>query len=331
MPLTTTLAGRSRGYYYLAYDSFTRGDAGSLGNTESSGPLGGAIVRAWQTGGATWAIVSGEAVNTPTEGGELVVNGDFANWTGDNPDNWTVVAEDANNYVTESAGGGEAQIVSNNTAAIRITQNILTIGAWYACSADCTAAVAGSLLAEDTSGGLLQSLSAVQAYSWTGRAASGVFIVIRGGVCDVTFDNVSIKQLTLNTLFSSVETSASDIICQAELDTVVAGTQAGLVVNLDDKDAPANFVIAYHNGTNARLEKCVAGTYTSVINAAVAYAAGATIQVVKSGTSYSLYYNSAQVGATQTISDAGIVSNTKHGLFSTDSGNQLDNFQCVRN
>ena len=77
--------------------------------------------------------------------------------------------------------------------------------------------------------------------------------------------------------------------------------------------------------TIAQLVRCVAGVYTDIISASVTYAAGATLRVIKDGTSYSLYYNNIQVGTTQTISDAGIVDNTIHGLFSTYSGNTLDN------
>jgi hypothetical protein len=50
------------------------------------------------------------------------------------------------------------------------------------------------------------------------------------------------------------------------------------------------------------------------------------LRVIKSGTSYTLYYNNLIVGTTSTISDAGIVDNTKHGLFSTSANNSLDGF-----
>jgi len=330
MPLPTTLAGRSQSAYYLAYDSFTRADAGSLGNTEPVGPLGGAVVRAWQTGaGSTWAISSNEAVNTPTEGADLVTNGNFANWTGDNPNNWVVPAEDANNYVTQNPAG-ECQIMSNG-GSIYISQAVFTIGTWYAVRLDCTARVSGALRVIDGSGNsAISSVGSVASYVGTFRATHANLIVNRVAACNVTIDNVTAKALTLNTLFSSVEIGTANTDVQAEIDTLVTDTRAGLVLNLDSVAAPANFVIAYHDGTNAKLIKCVGGTYTSVISAATAYGAGQIIRVVKSGTSYSLYYNGVQVGITSTISDAGIVSNTRHGLFSTYSGNQLDNFQCVR-
>ena len=278
----------------------------------------------------------------------------------------------------------------------------------------------------------------------------------------VVIDDISSKRINYSTLYSTVETSTADVIASADV-VVTAGTQAGLVMSYADTN---NLVLAYHDGTNAKLDKCVstvkidgttlnggfetagaggadiwanwiedggaaitqdtvnphggtaaarmtsdagyvyqgatatagkryrlqtwyrttgaarfsfynasidnifpsstqwrladtvltAGTtyfvfgppigamgagdtlwiddvtvtdlqtWTSVISAAATYSAGATMTVIKDGTSYSLFYNNAKVGSTSTISDAGLVSNTKHGLFSTYSGNTLDNF-----
>jgi len=62
-------------------------------------------------------------------GSELAVNGDFANWTGDNPDNWSVVSEDANNYITEHANG--ARLVSDLSAGIYMRQDFPTVAERY--------------------------------------------------------------------------------------------------------------------------------------------------------------------------------------------------------
>ena len=74
-------------------------------------------------------ILSGELVqngNFEQIGAEEVTNGNFDNWTAmDNPDSWTVLNEDANNYVTQD--GTYARIVSNDTASIQIKQTIFTI------------------------------------------------------------------------------------------------------------------------------------------------------------------------------------------------------------
>ena len=122
------------------------------------------------------------------------------------------------------------------------------------------------------------------------------------------------------------------MLASADL-TITAGTQAGVVTNLDDAATPANFLLAYHNGTNAILDKCVAGTYTNLISAAATYSAGATLRLITytSGGNLlaRLYYNNALIGTEQTISDAGIKSNTIHGLFSTYSANLIDNWLAL--
>jgi hypothetical protein len=129
-------------------------------------------------------------------------------------------------------------------------------------------------------------------------------------------DDFSLKPLTLSSLFNSVNVSAStDYTVQTDV-TLTSGTQGGIVMNLNSDTSPTNFVIAYHDGINAHLEKGVGGTYTSLINTAATYVPGATLKVIKNGTSYSLFYNGTQVDVTKTISDAGIISNTRHGLFS---------------
>jgi hypothetical protein len=290
---------------------------------------------------ATWAIASNEAVNTPTLGAELLTNGDFSAWTGDDPDGWTVGGEvGADPEVCEvgvgeshancgGAGTGYANLYTSATAnQPTLTQSVLTVNKWYF----------GEMVADTIVSGRPQLLvggvgkdTTIPATVYVSAWAQSTSVVLRTFIntpADATIESVSVKELTLNTLFSSVETSTADVVAQVELDTIVDRCASGMVLNLDDVDNPQNFVLAYHNGTRAKLVKCVAGTNTTVIEAVTAYAAGANLVVVKDGTSYALYYNNAQVGATSTISDAGIISNTLHGMFSTYSGNQLDNFQC---
>lgn len=325
-----------------AYDTFTRAN-GVLGSTETTGPDGQTVMAyAWESGGVTWAIVSNEAVNTPTVGSELVVNGDFAAWTADDPDSWTVTEGGPATDVTEVAtgeahaaaptlGGGFCNIYRSgggSGADPSITQTILTVGQWYLLSLDVDTATSGQIRLQDAGNKMSKTITSTGVSTHTGRATSAI-LRVRAGIdpTDMTFDDVSAKQLTLNTLFTDVDDGeTSDYLAEVECDTIIANTQAGMVLSLDDKDAPANFVIAYHDGTNAILEKCVAGTYTGVISAAAAYGVGRVLKVHKQGTSFELFYNNAKIGSTSTISDAGIISNTKHGLFSTNSGNQLDKF-----
>jgi two-component system alkaline phosphatase synthesis response regulator PhoP len=52
-------------------------------------------------------------------------------------------------------------------------------------------------------------------------------------------------------------------------------------MNLDSATTPRNFIIAYHDGSNVFLTKCVNGTYTQLLSQSVAYVAGATLKVQK--------------------------------------------------
>lgn len=139
-------------------------------------------------------------------------------------------------------------------------------------------------------------------------------------------DDVSLKAIPIADTMCASDFETPDVLASAEV-TLTAGTQAGVVARLDDATTPANFLLAYHDGTNAHLEKCVGGTYTSLIDTAAAYSAGKRLIVVCDGNSVDLYYNDAKIGTTQTVSDAGIVDNTLHGTFSTYDSNTIDDLQ----
>jgi hypothetical protein len=142
------------------------------------------------------------------------------------------------------------------------------------------------------------------------------------------YDDVSVKQLTFSELITPVETNSADVLSDVAI-TGVNGYQAGLVLRLDSISSPANYLLAllWQNagGAGVGLYKCVAGTYTQLITAAVTYVAGATLRGICDGSAVSVFYNNLLVGTTQTVSDAGILNNTLHGLFSTDASNSLDN------
>ena len=283
--------------------------------------------------GATWTIASNKAINTPTKGAEQLENFDFSAWTDDDPDNWAVSNEDVNNYITENPGG-KANLVSDTTAAVdMINAEAPGVGVWIRSAIEAVTVSAGKWRV------IIDNL--VPSNNWigtgtgtiviTGRATGNTNFIIRrdvSGASNIIYDDATLKPLTLSTLFASIATSQTNVI--ADVDIVLAGgitlTEAGLVLCLDDASSPANFLIAYHDGTKAHLDKCVAGTYTSLINTTTTYSSGATLKVIKSGTSVSLYYNGSQVSTTQTVSDASIINNIIHGLFSTYSGNTLDNY-----
>jgi hypothetical protein len=323
---------------FLLYDSFTRAN-GALGNSESSGPDSQPTPsRSWI--GATWTIASNVAVNMPTQGVELLTNGDFATWTGDDPDNWVIAGEvGADPEVSEVGSGqghggvgtGLCNLYSSATfSAPEISQDSLSSHTFYQISV--TIDTANSLILVvglgSTAAEPRTTLSGVGTYVFTEKSAVLTTINIRGSdlPTDMTIDDISAKALTLSSLFATIETNTADVMVDVDIVIDPDGTQAGVVLNLDDAASPANFLICHHDGTNAKLEKCVAGTYSTLIDTATAFSAGATSRVIKDDEEARVFYNNAVVGTVQTVSDAGIIDNTLHGMFST-AANQLDNFQ----
>lgn len=130
----------------------------------------------------------------------------------------------------------------------------------------------------------------------------------------------------LSQQMSVAQMSTADVFASAAL-TRAAG-EVGLALSMDSASSPANGVLVYLDGTNCKIDKIVGGSVSNVRTTAVTYSAGARLVVTKTGTEYRVYYNDQLVGTANTISDAGIVNNTLHGLFSTDASNTLDDFTC---
>jgi len=117
---------------------------------------------------------------------------------------------------------------------------------------------------------------------------------------------------------ATVNTGTVNAITSATLTR--AGNEVGVVLRYVDAD---NYIRAIHDGTNCKLVKRVAAAETDVISAVAALGAGA-IRVIPDGTTFMLYLNNAQVGATSTINDAALQTGTEQGLYSTNLGNTQD-------
>lgn len=298
----------------------------------------------WRYNAGIWTIASGAAACTPTLGAELLTDGGVENWASTTDlTSWTEVlagTSTVNQETTTKHGGSNAARldVDSSNSNVSIRQSVATtVGAWYLASAWIRASAAGKTadLTLGASGNYVVNPGTnwVQYfYVMRATATSHTLAVSRGTAASASIyvDDISVKALTLSDLFASILFSSADVTIQDAV-TRVAGCQAGVVLNLDNPASPANFVIGYLDGAgNCVLNKCVGGTYTNVITGAVTYVAGQLVKAIKSGTSYSLWYNGVQIGTTQTISDAGVIANRYHGMFSTNSGNSLDSFSLTR-
>lgn len=273
------------------------------------------------------------AVPVPVLGAEMIVNGDME--IGDPPGSWT--ATDAT--ISAVAGYNSPQAlrgvrVANNTLASQAV--VASTGTWLLSTgavksgnnAFVQLSLGNSYTSTPNSTGTWQEYVLIgRVTTLAGKALNLIAPTAPGNQGD--FDNVSLRPITLASMFSARPYS-THATAKARV-TVVARSWAGVVANLDSTSAPANFVIASHDGTTARLTKCVAGAYTELVSQAVAYVAGAYVEVRRlAGTdTWQLWYNGAQVGANQTISDAAIKAATLHGYFTTYAGNTLTGFSCT--
>lgn len=293
----------------LCYDTFTRSN-GALGNSETAGPDAQTTpALAWT--GATYTVSTNTAINTPTTGADVVVNGAFAADTDWNKGaGWTI-----------AAGTAVATAASSDITAIVAP---LTLGVWYQ-TAFTQGGFGGGTVNVKLGTTAFPTHAANGTFTETGRATSTA-LALTGAALTDTVDNFSALPLTLSTLFASVSASTADILADVNVTLVSAtdGKPCGLVLNLDSTSSPANFIIVYLDGNgNCKADECVAGVYTNKISGAVTYAAAAVLRAERAGTDLRVFYNNIAVGSLATMTAN---TNTKHGMFNTSPVNILDVF-----
>jgi hypothetical protein len=283
-------------------------------------------------------------VNTPTLGAELLTDGGLENWnTSTDAVSWTEVLGGTTTLerTTDAYSGTYALKVTLDGSAngFGFKQDDTTpIGAWRLGSMFCKSTSGGTVKYTSGGGSLRATVGTIAAtyteYPATWRntnAPTDAFNINRAGASGgtvFTIDNLSYKAITLASMFCSVNSRLGNFNLIAPPITVLQNaTQSGVVVRLDSATNPQNFVIAYCDGAgNVKIEKCVSGTYTTLSTVVAAYGATKYFSAKATGSSISIYYGTTNFGtliATVTVSDASIVNNTRHGLFSTYSGNQF--------
>lgn len=147
------------------------------------------------------------AFNPDTLGAELLTNGTFAAWTGDNPDSWTVTGEVASDPEISQVGQSELHDGTGTGAAnfystvdpVSLTQAVLTVGTSYMVTLDISASA-------ESTGSIALFSGATQvspAYHLGGNytvyfnATSTDFIIASSGVVNMTVNTVSVKATSL--------------------------------------------------------------------------------------------------------------------------------------
>lgn len=334
-PMGTVLLFGGGGLPSSLSDDFNRAD-GSLGN-------------GW-LGGATWQISSNAVVNTPSLGGNLVTNGEFTSattgWSVQNSATLTkrdstvtpgVTSGGADVGCLEVANGGVANGQAVQSVTVTNNRFYRVSARGYSPSANTVVGAVNFQSSNLTGVGFVDQTTedAWQDLIFAARATStSANIILR---CEGStsgdkayYDAVNVQLLTLSELlnlqqFANVDGTASIKV------TLTGKLIAGIAFGWDDPVTPANGAILYIDNAKYYLDKLVAGTWSNVASGNITYAAGNSVKIIKSGTTYTLFYGTSgsesQLGTAQTINDVGIVNNHYHGMFNT--GSTLDSFQLA--
>jgi len=252
---------------------------------------------------------------TPTLGSNISPS--FASWT--LPSGVTNVSGVLNWDGTESV-----------YASCYTNADILNVGSWYQTSFDMTSYTSGIVQ-------LLPNITGSVGYSaqantniQIGRVSTvrKIHLQATNPVLQGSTTNVQCKQLTLASLFGQVETYTSFGIASVLISCLV-GTQAGLVLKLDSATTPLNFILVYidrvntASGIHLKVDKCINGVYSNLVNISGGYIEGQKLQVVYNGSNnYEVTYGSNIQSFT--VSDSGIINNSIAGAFSTHYSNTFN-------
>jgi hypothetical protein len=133
-------------------------------------------------------------------------------------------------------------------------------------------------------------------------------------------------------MFATQDFGRLNVVLEANI-TLNLGTPAGIIGWCDSSASPANYIHAYHTGDRVKLEKRVGGVVTNLITATNTYVDGTVLRLtgtVSGGTlTLDLTCNGLTIGTQQTVTDAGIVANTRHGFFSSDPTSSVTKFTII--
>lgn len=145
-------------------------------------------------------------------GKELITNGDFADWTTDNPDGWNVIGEVGDDPEVSEAATGESHAdtptlgggmcnIYRATGAISLYRSITTvIGRKYRMSVILDTRTAGAIwfAAYETDFTLIKrdykEATGELTFVFTAVETTTIIQISNRGTTDVTFDDVSVRE-----------------------------------------------------------------------------------------------------------------------------------------
>lgn len=288
--------------------------------------------------GATWLVNSGIVSNVPTLGSEIITNGSFdADTT-----NWSAQGSSS----LSSVAGGQSNnnlLVTNGGASFgyALQQKTVSVGGWYNISYYYKSGTVGGISRVGTSfGGSEYYSKTLSSVPWANEnnvlRATNTNISFRLGTnsssisATTNYDEISLKLITLASIYLTASASTATRAISTAILNVKTNTQAGVIGWLDNAATPANFIQAYHNGTQIILEKCVSGIYSPLATISNTFVAGAILELQKTfGNTFRVIYNNAAVSSEIEITDVGIISNSLFGILSTHSENTFNSIDII--
>lgn len=259
---------------------------------------------------------------TPTLGAELLTNPGFegtyddesgGTGTANVAPSWNKQSIEANDVLDKELtiihGGSASQKIVMLQANEGVTPSsvpMATIG-WYQASVWIYNNSGGGIFIEKDSGPGAEGVS--ETGTWTQTVGTGRTTSINHKIYIFSIsatnsyvDDASVKAITLSSMMTQLGSLTGRDGTYTCHPTVANKSQTGMSVAYLNA---SNFVVAVvdRQDNTAKLLKFISGVWTQVISGAITYSAAAELKVVIAGTNYSLYYNTAQIGTTQTISD----------------------------
>jgi len=319
--------------FFLMMNSTNQGFTDNFNRTD------GSLSNSWNYTGS-WNIVSNRLVGSPaTTGSNLVTNGDFE--TGNPPTGWNASASNsiAQNADARpgSAGTNSAFVtVGGSSFAIsRLVNTGITAGRFYKTTywgkrgtntqygtSTFDPYYKNNTSWEEKSNGKIGNGTAFTAYL---LGSTGTFYV----------DDVEVKQIVTSNVFAIRDFGKSNVDISVKVNRA-ADDYGGIILGVDDITTPTDYITigidSYDISAVApvytlKVTKVVGGVYTVLLNTAIGYVADQVLRVIKNGAAIKVFYNGIQIADDLFSTDAGIVNNTKHGLFSTGSTNSFEDFQ----
>lgn len=306
--------------------------------------------------GATWAIVDGKAVNAPTLGAELLTDpGLEGTYTSGKANALTATGTPTLSESADAHSGSKAQQFIGDAVAEAVYWAAAAgvAGQWrqFSVWAKRTAGTADNVSVMVFQNGTQPNDSPhlpirsaeyerlVLSYINTTTDTQFRYAARQVGAGNpsdtVIVDDGSNKAITYSSLFHLWDAERADVVVKIQPDTLVDGTLFGLVLRADAEENPTNciFVLARQSEISTQMwvsvVKKIGSTYTRVLNeTAVTKAVDAWLEVRASGNTVQVFYNNTQRGSDLTISDAELIDNKHHGMFSS-GGNQAKRFLLV--